>query len=337
MAAIKTRMKTRHFLLSPRYNSQTCIFGTANSRCSPPTNNGWHAEIFFSTHHCIFVSLVPSPFYPALGQRGWPAAVVVVLRCCSHGGGSSSCCCWSRCCDFRACSGDVARRPWGAAAALQQRERRHILAWGPQPKTLVPGFCLLLETAVTRSSQHQRRQECLKVKTQCLPHLPWLIKAFVASAVTHCWHWVSTNGKWSSSACSGEEGSGVVVVVVAVAMVDDVVFIVAVAMVDDVVFFDAVVSNTTLLLLLLLFVLRLSYDTDVFGDVAGRLKCLSKAVSVFSVSPFWVEQTLVCPSCRPPLEHEHKVVCRWQRRKEEGAVVAFRLQRRAASLPDAMR
>ena len=143
MAAIKTRMKTRHFLLSPRYNSQTCIFGTANSRCSPPTNNGWHAEIFFSTPHCIFVSLVPSPFYPALGQRGWPAAVVVVLRCCSHGGSSSSCCCcWSRCCDFRACSGDAARRPWGAAAALQQRERRHILAWGPQPKTLVPGFCL---------------------------------------------------------------------------------------------------------------------------------------------------------------------------------------------------
>ena len=216
MAAIKTRMKTRHFLLSPRYNSQTCIFGTANSRCSPPTNNGWHAEIFFSTPHCIFVSLVPSPFYPALGQRGWPAAVVVVLRCCSHGGSSSSCCCWSRCCDFRACSGDAARRPWGAAAALQQRERRHILAWGPQPKTLVPGFCLLLETAVTRSSQHQRRQEGLKVKTQCLPHLPWLIKAFVASAVTHCWHWVSTNGKWSSSACSGEEGSGVVVVVVVV-------------------------------------------------------------------------------------------------------------------------
>ena len=178
MGATKTNIEYRHFLLSSRYNFQTSFFGTKNGPCSPSTNNRWHAEVFFSSPRCIcFVSLLVSSHFHRV--------VVVSSCCCSHGSG---CCCWSRCCDFRACLGDVARQPLGAAAALQQRKHRHTLTCWFFSSLRDSCHRLLAAPPLAREFEAQN------------PPLSSPAFALVASAVTRCWHWIGTSGRGSSSA-----------------------------------------------------------------------------------------------------------------------------------------
>ena len=178
--------------------------------------------------------------------------VVVVSRCRSHGSG----CCLSGCYDFRDCLGEVARQP------LAQQQHFN----GGSTATLLPGFCLLLETAaVTGSSQqHQRRRDGSKLKTHRSPRRLHLQKRLLLLPSLAAGIGAVPTGNGAAMltpTClrvlqSGEEVPGVVVVVV----------VVAVAMEDDVVVFDVVVCNPPFLLLL--FVLRLSCEKDVFVDVA---------------------------------------------------------------------